>query len=328
MMLPYLFRLLCLCFASFFSLNALLSSLIRLTSKTAIRFAETKPPDSAARFLFALRLLPFALSTLFVIVLCVPSYLWLEPSNTGEEVGWVCSSLGFLGALICSLSIWRIARALLASWRHNRLCASLGFETHLPGDSAPVVVIENEAPLLAVSGLLHPRLLISRGVVRALSAEELEVAFRHEHAHHASRDNAKRLLILLAPDTIPFLPMLRTLECNWSKFTEWAADDQATEGNSLRALSLAAALVRVARMDAGPRVPALATSLLSGDRDLEARIARLLVPNPLRFAATDPPDSDLRFRGAALLVAAVLAAMVLAPSTLSAVHSLLERFIH
>jgi beta-lactamase regulating signal transducer with metallopeptidase domain len=328
MILPYLFRLLCLCFASFFLLNALLSSVIRLVSKTAIRFAETKPPDSAARFLLALRLFPFAVSTLFVVGLCVPSYLWLEPSNTGEEVGWFCSAFGFLGALICSMSVLRIARALLASWRHNRLCASLGVETHLPGDSSPVVVIENGTPLLAVSGLLHPRLLISRCVLRALSAEELEAAFRHEHAHHASRDNAKRLLILLAPDAVPSLPMLRTLECNWSKFTEWAADDQATAGNSLRALSLAAALVRVARMDSTARVPALATSLLSGDRDLEARIARLLVPDPLRSASTAPPDSDSRLRAAALMVAAVLAAILLAPSTLSAVHSLLERFIH
>lgn len=330
MSLPYLVRLLCLCFASFFVLNALVALVIHFVSKTAILFSETRPPGAAAGLLFVLRLLPLALATLSVAGLCIPSYLWLEPAATGERVGWVCAALGLLGTITWFLSILRAAEALLASRRHNRLCASAGQETIIPGDPSPVVVIENEAPLLVMSGLLHPRLLISRGVLAALSAEELDVALRHEHAHRTSRDNSKRLLFLLAPDLFPFIPTLRTLERNWSKFTEWAADDQATARDSVRALSLAAALVQVARMGAGPRLPALSTRLLAADLDLSARIARLLraaqltTARPARLtpAHTFPLRSPLPTAG--LLVFSSLAALLLAPPVLSAVHELLE----
>ncbi|HJX96969.1 MAG TPA: hypothetical protein VJ324_15190, partial [Candidatus Acidoferrum sp.] len=82
MILPYLLRLSCLCFASFFVLNAAAGLIVRISSRSAIRFAESRTPGTAARFLIALRMLPFALATLFVVGLCVPSYLWLEPSAT------------------------------------------------------------------------------------------------------------------------------------------------------------------------------------------------------------------------------------------------------
>lgn len=326
MIFPYLLRLLCLCFASFFLLNAALGLLVRLSCNFAIRFAETRTPGTAARFLLVLRILPFVLATFFVAGLCVPSYLWLEPAVAAERVGVVCAVLGLLGAGTWCISLTRATHAVLASIRHNRIYALAGQEFRIPGEPSPLLVVENEAPLLAISGLLRPRLLISRGVLAALSAEELNAALRHEHAHSTSRDNAKRLLILLAPDIFPFARPLRILERNWSKFTEWAADDQATGGDSLRALSLAAALVRVARMGSAPRLPILSTSLLACDRDLSARVERLLHPAPV--ISPQPSRTKPMLRGAALLLAGSLAALLLAPSTLSLVHELLELFIH
>jgi len=229
MILPYLLRLLCLCLASFFVLNVAAGLLVCISSKSAIRFAESRTPKRAARLLVGLRLLPFALAVLFV--------------------------LGLLGAATWLNALARTAQSLFASLRHNRLCRFAGQEARLPGESSPVVLVENEAPLLAMSGLFRPRLLISRSVLQNLSAAELGAALAHEHAHRTSRDNLKRLLIQLAPDILPFLHPLRTLERTWSQFAEWAADDQATEGDSGRAVALAAALVQVARMGRGPRLP-------------------------------------------------------------------------
>ena len=123
-------------------------------------------------------MLPFALATLFVLALCVPSYLWLEPSVASERVGVLCVVLGFLGAATWFLSIVRTAFSLFASLRHNRLCRLAGLETRIPRESSSMLVVEHDAPLLAMSGLLRPRLLISRGVLRALSAEELDAALR------------------------------------------------------------------------------------------------------------------------------------------------------
>jgi beta-lactamase regulating signal transducer with metallopeptidase domain len=188
------------------------------------------------------------------------------------------------------------------------------------------VVIEGEAPLLAMSGLLRSRLLISRGVLRTLSAEELDAALSHEHAHRTSRDNVKRLLLLLAPDILPFVRPPRRLEHSWAKFTEWAADDQATSGDSSRAISLAAALVQVARMGTAPRLPFLSTSLLARDRDLAVRVNRLLRAVPVTPAR--PSKTRPLLRAASFLFACCLAALLLAPPTLSLVHELLELLLH
>jgi Zn-dependent protease with chaperone function len=326
MILPYLLRLLCLCFASFFVLNFTAGLLLCIASRSALRSAESKAPRVAARFLLAMRVLPFALAALFVLGLCVPSYLWLEPAATAERVGVICVILGFLGAATWLISIARTAHSLFASLRHNRLCHLAGQEAHIPGESSPVLLVENEAPLLALSGLLRPRLLISRGVLRTLSAEELDAALSHEHAHRTSRDNAKRLLLLLAPDIFPFVRPFRGLESTWSKFAEWAADDQATAGDANRAVSLAAALICVARMGSAPSLPYLSTSLLACDRDLSARVDRLLraVPN----VPVAPKPVHHRLRTAGFLLTGGLAALLLAPFALSTVHELLELLLH
>ncbi len=326
MILPYLFRLLCLCFASFFVLNVAAGLLARALSNSAIRIAESRTPRSAARFVLVLRLLPFFLSTLFVVGFCVPSYLWLEPAATAERVGLLSVVLGLLGLATWSVSIARTAHSLVASLRHNRLCRLAGQEIRIPGESSSLVVVEHEAPLLALSGLLQPRLLISRSVLHALSSEELDAALAHEQAHRRSRDNAKRLLLLLAPDVFPFVSPLRTLESHWSRFAEWAADDQATAGDSNRALCLAAALVGVARLGTAARLPYLSTSLLACDRDLSARIDRLLHLAPITFCCARPAPH--RLRSVSFLLAGCLAALFLAPAALSSVHELLELFLH
>jgi hypothetical protein len=326
MILPYLLRLLCLCFASFFVLNLAASLLVCIASKSVLRFAESSTSRGAARFLLALRLLPFALAVLFVVVLCVPSYLWLEPAVTSERVGVFCVALGFLGATTWLISIARTAGSLIASLRHILLCRSAGQETLIAWKSSLVLLVEMETPLLALSGLLRPRLLISNSVLRNLSAEELDAALSHEMAHRASRDNAKRFLLLLAPDILPFVRPLQSLERSWSRFAEWAADDQATSGDPRRAVSLAAALVRVARMGSSPPLPYLSTSLLACDRDLSARVDRLLHAMPIACAASEPTHHRLRAAGFFLI--GCLAALLLAPSALSSVHELLEFLLH
>jgi Zn-dependent protease with chaperone function len=326
MILPYLLRLSCLCFASFFALNLAAGLFVRFFSRSAIRFADSRTPRAAARYLIVLRLLPFALAVLFVVALCVPSYLWLEPAASSERVGLFSVVLGFLGAAAWLISIARSIHSLMASWRHNRLCRLAGVDTRIPGEPSSLLVVENDVPLLAMSGLVCPRLLISRGVLQTLSSEELSVALLHEHAHHTSRDNAKRLLLLLAPDIFPFLRPLRALEHSWSRLAEWAADDDATAGDSNRAVSLAFALIQVARMGSAPRMPYLSTSLLACDRDLSARVYRLLRPVAPARPVSKPAQHHLRT--SAFVVAGCLIALLLTPPALSSVHQLLELLLH
>jgi Zn-dependent protease with chaperone function len=324
---PYLLRLWCLCFASFFAVNAAAGFLISFVSRAAVRSAESMRARSAARFLFAVRVLPGALGIGAVLALCVPSYLWLEPQASMERIGWACLALALLGAAGWLVSLVRVTRALVFSARFNRAWQQAGRETLLHGRSPKAVIVERDAPLLALAGVFRPRLLVSKAVLRSLSAEELELALQHENAHRTSRDNLKRLFLLLAPSPIPFLRGLSSIERCWAKFSEWAADDEAVRGDSHRALSLAAALLRVARMGAAPRLSFLHTSLCADDHGLSARIERLLAVQPRPRRTESFPRTRVLAIGSSFGIAVCAGALLVWPWTLSLVHRLLELFL-
>jgi beta-lactamase regulating signal transducer with metallopeptidase domain len=316
---PYLFRLLCLSLASFFVVNALLGLALSAVSRRVIQIADKFEARHAARFLFILRLLPALLGATAVFGLCVPSYLWLEPNGAPERVGIACLVLAFLGALGFTVSFARTVRAIAASLRCNKSWQASKAE------NSSALIVPSDAPLLALAGVLQPRLIISKGVLRALSSDELNVALLHENAHCSSRDNLKRLLLLLVPDAIPFVSLLHAFEQSWARFREWAADDEAVQGDAHRALSLASALLRVARMGTAPKLSCLHTSLVAADCDLSGRVERLLRPIPIYKKQLIP----LQFSqsAAAFLVVTSLTAMLLWPAALSPVHRLLEQLL-
>ena len=326
MNLSYLLRLLSLSFASFFVLNAVLTLLVRAVYGFALAHCAARSPRVAARNLFTLRILPAGLAAVFVLCLCIPSYLWFEPAVTAEQVGPLCAVLGILAATACTISVARSVGVLFDSRRFNRACASQHQETRLPGLPSSLFVLESPSPVLAMSGLLHPRLVISRAVLDALSSEELDVVLRHERSHQASHDNFKRLLFLVAPDFFPFARTLRNVEIHWSRFIEWAADDDAAAGDSHRGVTLAAALVRVARLGSSSALPLLSTSLLACDHDLSARVDRLL--HPATAQQPRPTHRAWSIAGSVLFGAALVSTALLSPLALSSVHNLLERFLH
>lgn len=323
---PYLVRLLCLSFASFFLIYLGLSLVSLAFAPAAMRLARRIAPAAATRLLLAVRLFPLALSLFVVFGLCLPSYLLLEPDLSVERIGWACLAAALAGALAWAISIGRATLAASGSFACLRRCRGLGSEIRLRGESLPVSVIEGEAPLLVLAGLVRSRIVLSGAVLRSLPSAQLAVALGHERAHAVSRDNLKRLLLLLAPDPVPFFRGLERLDRTWAKYAEWAADDRAVAGDAGRSLSLASALVRMARLGVGNRPAPLMASLLTADDDLSARVDRLLRPD-----APAPRRCD---RGAWALGVALAAAftllltVMLQPATLDSVHLLLEHLIH
>jgi len=307
----YLGRLLLLSSACFFLVQFVVGGLLALFAPAAVRRAGTMPPQAGARFLLTLRLLPAGLAALSVAILCVPSYLRFEPRIAEEEVGFVCLAAAILGASLCASAILRTFRALLRSWRYVRECG--GLQASVAGE--PVWIVRQNAGF-ALAGILRPRLLISRTAMRELSPGQLAVALRHERAHQASRDNLKRLLILLAPSLFP----LRLIEQAWVKCSEWAADDQAAAGDAEQSAALAEALVRIARLQAGIAMPPLVASLVEADEDLSLRVDRLL----------ESPIYPSTLHAGAMALCAVMLLIIsiaLSPASLRIVHQLLERLL-
>ena len=301
MTLPYAGRLLCLCLASFFLINLAAGLLVRIFARLAIRMAERMRSRTGARILFGMRLAPAMLAICAVGVLCVPSYLAMEPESLAESVGWTCLTAACLSLAAAGGAVVRGIRAAVRSRRYLAANGSCRF---------------------ALAGLFRPRLIVSQEVMRVLSPAELAMALRHERAHWKSRDNLKRLFILLAPDGLLFASGLESLERAWARLAEWAADDDAVAGDDGNSLTLASALVRVARLGTAQAPPELLTALTSCAQDLAARVDRLLLPKTTR-----QPGRSAVWIAAALPLAVGLLAWPLRPATLSLAHEMLERLI-
>ena len=65
----------------------------------------------------------------------------------------------------------------------------------LAGLPFPATRFAHEFPVAAVFGLRQGRLFLADRLLRALSPEELDGVVAHEAAHHAARDNLKRVLL-------------------------------------------------------------------------------------------------------------------------------------
>jgi Zn-dependent protease with chaperone function len=321
MTVPYVLRLLCISLAVFFLVHLAVGTMVLLMAPAAARLVERVRAVNAARILLALRLLPAVGSAFVVIALCIPSFLWFETEAGGEEVGWLCLAAAALGAAVWSVSILRGVRAAIRSWQYVRRCQTVARRLSLPDGLAPIWVLDRPEPYVMLAGLFRPRLVISRCVVDSLTPEQLAAALKHERAHWTGRDNLKRFVLLLAPGLLPCFRGFGRLEKAWARFTEWAADDLAVEGDSQTSISLAGALVRVARLGAAHPGEPLVTSLLADGQDLSARVDRLL--------RADPPRSlPMSWAAGSAAVPVMLAAAALQPATLRAVHHLIERLIH
>jgi beta-lactamase regulating signal transducer with metallopeptidase domain len=302
-----------------------LALVVSALTPRAVRVATRMMPVNGARLLLALRLLPSAFAIFVVAGLCTPSYLYLEPKGEAEEMGVACLAAALMSVTLWGASLARAARAVARSLRHLRQCRERSREMRLPGDRKVAWVIDAGAPCVMLAGVLRPRMVISSDVVSALTAEQLSAVVRHEQAHGISRDNLKRLLVLLAPGILPFAHGLRSLERAWAKLSEWAADDRAAAGKARRSLTLAAALVRVARLGTAEAAPVLATSLMADGADLSERVDRLL--RPARRTANQVQREPILMATAGLLLAGALIAVMANPVTLQSAHECLEFLI-
>jgi len=264
-----------------------------------------------ADFLFGLRMLPLVVSLLLTGIFVVPSFLFLEPHSVIEPVGAVPVTLS-----LCFLMLFAAGwfKAVAALHRTSQMVVDWmkGGSTISRRAAIQVVQVRGAAPAIAVAGIRSSRVLISEAAAAVLSEAELETALRHEVAHVKRRDNLKKLLFRVCA-----FPGMARLEEAWREASEMAADDAAAS-NSGEALDLAAALIKLSRLAAGPAAELTTALLHSSQAPVAVRVERLMAWNDL---------PRRRFPLAQVLVtvlAIVGAGMMVYSATLAQVHALTE----
>jgi Zn-dependent protease with chaperone function len=323
--------LLLACLLAFNSLATLVTDLLwRLAGSRTARWTA----QSRARLLFLLRIFPGLLAIFLAVFLLVPAYLAYEPRHTNESVSFKLGLLAFLSAigigsaLFRSIAAWRATRRLTEDWLSNAEPISI------EGIQITTYRIEHAFPVIAIVGVVRPKLFIAGHILDLLSAEEVAAALAHEKGHLTARDNLKRGLMRACRDALLIIPNGRLLDSAWAAAAEEAADESAAQQGSTVALDLASALVKIARsIPSGGRPTMPAGVFLVGEDD-EAKSIKARVRRLLEFAAADRrPVGERRvfatvgFWGVAGLLLIVTSFLFYSQPILLHVHTIIEHTV-
>lgn len=313
---------------TFNSIASMFASLLwRVLGQGARRFSAT----SCAGLIFLLRIFPIIAGTVCVAMLLAPAYLAHEPRNNHEDISLKlaviagASAIGLALALFRGIAAWRATSQLISDWMRN------AESIDLPQVRIPAFRIEHPFPVIAIVGVLRPRLFIANKVLSSLTPRELMAAIEHEAGHVVARDNLKRGLIRACRDVLVVVPCGRRLDRAWLEASEAAADEYAARKGSQTALDLASALVRIARLVPEGVRPAMPTGAFlieaSESGGVKSRVRRLMQLANSR----DANANGIAFRipvwipiALTILIGAISATE---PHVLASVHWLMEHAV-
>lgn len=299
--------------------HALTSSAAALVVALATRRLSaraTEWPAEQARRLFLLGLAPTLTAIAVAWVGVSLSFALWEPRVETERVGPLALAAAGAGTMFVISGAWRVLTAL---WQTHRVHASLRPATRssLTTPRLPVFTIDTTTPIVALLGLLQPRLFVARAVLATCTADEFRAIVAHETAHARRRDNLRRLALIAAPDVLAWLPAGARLRRAWAEATELAADEAAGRSAADR-LHLASALVKVARLATRPAAT-LPASAFHGDEPIAGRVRRLVDTS---HDAAPPPSPAWPPRAAAAALGAT--GLLVAPAAHAAIEFLLR----
>jgi Zn-dependent protease with chaperone function len=318
--------------ASLLTINAIFSLVAATCWRVLAGPANRWSARMRARVIFALRVGPPALALFTVMVLVIPAYLIHEPHSTDEVVSGKLGALALISALGVALALWRglkswlATRSLLGQWLDG------AEPIHIPEVNIPTFRIEHPFPVIAVVGLVRPRLFVASRVLESLSEEEMLAAIAHESGHLEARDNLRRILVRACRDMLMIVPCGRSLDRAWAENAEAAADESAASRGSVVALNLASALIEIARMvpaGARPTMP-VAAFLLGNETDgVKGRVRRLLDLAGAGVNRTQPASKFTRWatRSAFLTSVLLLVLLLINSSALTEMHDAIEHAV-
>jgi Zn-dependent protease with chaperone function len=230
------------------SVNAIASVLAAFFWRMLATRATKWPAGTRARVTFALRSYPLIGSLLVILVLLAPAYYLYEPEHTNENVSVTLAALALFSSAGLALALWRGLASWYVTGRLVRRWHASARPVALQGIGLPVFVIEDKFPVMAVVGILRPRLYVANQILETLTPDELAAAIAHEHGHVRARDNFKRFVMRACRDSLMIFPTGRLLDVAWSESIEEAADEYAAQTHKGMAIELASALIKIARL--------------------------------------------------------------------------------
>jgi Peptidase family M48 len=307
-----------LTFAWFVTMNVAVTALVVVAATLATRGNANR----SAGFWMSLRLAPAFAAVFFTIVLFAPSYWKYEPRENVEGFDITLTLLAGFGLALIGAAIARGVFAWTKAQRRVRTWLAHARPVTLASTTLPAYAIDAAQPVIALVGLRRPRLLITQGLIVALTPTELDAVVAHELGHQRGFDNLKRLMMRSAPDLLTCFPAARVIEQRWAGAAEHLADRIGGRDSAAARCALASALVKVARLT--PTVPANGepiSTLISGG-EIASRVQRLLSDDDFV-----PSARSWRLGGLSVLAALVAVGLAYSP-LLHSVHELTEVLVH
>jgi len=304
-----------------------------LAALAARPLADRLPP-AAATWLLAASALVLALASSAVLGMLALSALVRIPVidglghlsrpviDSGDAVSLpvaiVAGGLLVMAAVAAGRAVWRRGRAIAAAHRHA---------SRLPGAGQVVVTEDNAADAYTVPGW-PCRIVITQGMLRALSAGERSVLLAHERSH---AQGSHYLFTSVARLAAAANPLLRPVAAQAGYTVErWADERAATQAGdrSLAACAIARAALATSAAppdrDAAMAALGLITEEKEGRGGLPQADLRRAGPVPRRVAAllAPPPRLPLLLLAAAIVLVAVSGASAL--EAVSDFHDLIQ----
>ena len=267
--------------------------------------SESWHPGARARVYAAALVVPPVASAWLVCASLFPA-LWLGDKVWAQEhvenhslhllnaftvvadpmLGYAAITFTLLALLVATWAAWR------AYFRVNRLveCLEIGAQPAPPESvkeveavcgrhGIAVGLVVSNYPFSFVWGYLRSKLVVSTGLLNALTKEELVAVLEHEAAHHARRDNLLKWGLTICRYATPAFPLTARLYRWLNEQIEMVCDEVAVR-RSASPIDLAGALVRLKRLTlaAGPRAPRFSGSGFLDDEpeSFERRVTRAL----------------------------------------------------
>jgi Zn-dependent protease with chaperone function len=329
-----LYALLCICLtlSALLALNALASALAGVVWRALAPRVQGWEAAARARLLFSLRVSPPVAAAALAIALIIPSYLLYEPPDSGEGVSIKLLLLAGVSAAGVLLACWRVARTWLATRRLARDWMRRAEPFEVEGVRVPAFRIRHSFPVIAVIGVLRPRLFVAAQVFDALTPEELTAALAHESGHVEGRDNLKRALLQAGEDALLHAPLGRSLRRAWQRESEMAADEFAAAAGATAALDLASAIVKISKLiprGARPTLPAGAHLLGDSDDGTSRRVRNLLrlASNASGERVCSPARSPLATALCLCLFFTAGTLLLIHPDILKVTHAAIEQVV-